>query len=207
MRHPALEVSDDEQNRRGGSQSRYEPLPSAGDEEVQDYTEREQSLSIVSAEEGSGLREKIIKFLNTSTRFTLYLKYDLRLMSSVKDVNHIPRRGKNLIILADVDQVLHFRVFDGDGNVLVENDEKRLTEKGRQIEDLRTQLASLWPPHKLDTSEKARIDGLRIKTWRRRAKSSFFTQTSSNVSCVHSRTKLLKVKVKVMQRSSRIKSW
>jgi hypothetical protein len=83
--------------------------------------------------------------------------YDLRLMSTVNDVNGIPTEGKNLIIVAAVNRVLHFRIFDGDGKVVVDTDEKRLTEQARPIEDLRKQLESLWPPHVLTTSERGRL--------------------------------------------------
>ena len=79
---------------------------------------------------------------------------DLRLMSSVKDVSGIPTAGKNLIIVAAVDNVLHFRIFDLDGKVVLDTDEKRLAEQGRQIKDLRKQLESLWPPHELTGSER-----------------------------------------------------
>jgi len=82
---------------------------------------------------------------------------DLRLMSSVKDVSHIPTAGKNLIVVAIVDHVLHFRVFDRDGKVVRDSDEKRLTEQARQIDDLRKQLESLWPPHELTKSENGRV--------------------------------------------------
>jgi GTPase SAR1 family protein len=83
--------------------------------------------------------------------------YVLQLMPSVEDVSGIPTEGKNLIILAGVDQVLHFRIFDGDGRKVVDKDEKSLTEKARPIEDLRKQLASLWPPHELTRSEKGLV--------------------------------------------------
>ena len=58
---------------------------------------------------------------------------DLQLMSSVNSVSGIPTEGKNLIIVATVDNVLHFRIFDGDGKKVVDTDEKRLTEQARQI--------------------------------------------------------------------------
>ncbi len=83
--------------------------------------------------------------------------FDLRLMSSLKDVSGIPTEGKNLNIVAAVNNVLHFRIFDGDGEVVVDTDEKRLTEQARQIEDLRKQLESLWPPHELTRSDKDRV--------------------------------------------------
>ena len=82
---------------------------------------------------------------------------DLRLMSSLNDVSSIPTDGKNLIIVAAVNNVLHFRIFDDDGKVVVDTDEKMLTEQARQIEDLRKQLESLWPPHELTWSDKDRV--------------------------------------------------
>ncbi len=82
---------------------------------------------------------------------------DLRLMSSVADVGGLPTAGKSAIIVADVDRVLHIRIFDGDGKVVVDTHEKRLKEQARQIEDLRKQLESLWPPHDLTKNEKIRV--------------------------------------------------
>ena len=71
--------------------------------------------------------------------------FDLRLMSSLNDVSGIPTEGKNLIIVAAVNNVLRFRIFAGDGKVVVDTDEKSLTEQARQIEDLREQLSSVTP--------------------------------------------------------------
>jgi DNA-directed RNA polymerase specialized sigma24 family protein len=84
---------------------------------------------------------------------------DLRLMSSVKCARSIPSEGEDLIIVAEVDQVLHFRIFDGDGKVAVDinTDDERLTEQAGPIEDLRKRLVSLWPPHELTGSEKDQV--------------------------------------------------
>src|SRR5262249_10360594 len=78
-------------------------------------------------------------------------------MSSVKYVTDIPTEGKEPILVAAVGQVLHFRVFDGDGKKVVDIDEKKLTEQARPIEDLRKQLGTLWPPHELTESEKCQV--------------------------------------------------
>jgi hypothetical protein len=83
--------------------------------------------------------------------------FDLRLMSSLKDVSGIPRKGKDLIIVAVVNNVLHFLILDGDGKVVVDTDEQRLPEQARQTENLRKRLASLWPPHELTGSDKGRL--------------------------------------------------
>jgi hypothetical protein len=83
--------------------------------------------------------------------------FDLRLMSAVDGVSHLPVEGKNLVVVAAVDHVLHFRIFDGDGKMAVDTDEKRLTERARTIAYLRDQLESLWPPHELGASEKGLV--------------------------------------------------
>ena len=61
--------------------------------------------------------------------------FGLRLLNDASD---IPTSGKNLIIVAAVNNVLHFRIFNGDGMKVVDTDGKRLTEQqAQQIEDLR----------------------------------------------------------------------
>ena len=82
---------------------------------------------------------------------------DLRLVAPVNSVNDIPRGGKNLIIVADVDNVLQFRMLGDDGTAILNLDEKKLPAQARQIEDLRKQLVGLWPPHELAESDKARV--------------------------------------------------
>jgi hypothetical protein len=82
--------------------------------------------------------------------------YDLRLMSSVNEVSDIPTVGKSLIIVASLGHALHIRIFEDTGYV-VNSDVKWLTEKARQIEDLRKQLENLWPPHELTKNEKVRV--------------------------------------------------
>jgi pimeloyl-ACP methyl ester carboxylesterase len=83
--------------------------------------------------------------------------YDLRLMSWVNEVSGLPRKGKNLIVVAAVRNVLHFRIFDSDGETVVDTDENRLTGKVPQIKALKEQLESLWPPHEITRNEKDRI--------------------------------------------------
>ena len=85
-------------------------------------------------------------------------RFDLRLMYAVNDVSTIPTEGKNLVIVADVKGVLHFRTFDADGGVVVDTDETSLTTQTGSIADLKRQLESLWSPHELTSSpEKDRV--------------------------------------------------
>ena len=84
-------------------------------------------------------------------------RFDLRLMSSLNDIGGIPTEGKNLVIVAAVNNVLHFRFFDSNGKVAVDTDETRLTEQGQQIEDFRRRFERLRPPHKLTRRDKGRV--------------------------------------------------
>ena len=69
----------------------------------------------------------------------------------------IPTHGKNLIIVAPVNDSLHFRMFDGDGKVVLDTDEKKLADHSKEIESLKKQLAGLWPPHKLSRRRRPRL--------------------------------------------------
>jgi hypothetical protein len=51
-----------------------------------------------------------------------------------------------MLIIASIEHLLYFRTFAGDGKVVVDTDETRLTEHAREIEDLRKRLSKLWPP-------------------------------------------------------------
>jgi hypothetical protein len=87
----------------------------------------------------------------------LAVESDLSLMSAVSDMSDVPKLGKNVVIVADVDHVLHFRIFDRDGRMIVNTDEKRLKGQARQIEELRKQLKNLWPPRELTENEKCEV--------------------------------------------------
>ncbi len=89
--------------------------------------------------------------------FMAETKHDLRLMPAVSRVDDIPTEGKNLIIVAEVNHVLHFRILDGDGKKVIDTNEKQLTEQARPIADLRKQLESLWPPRELAKIDKDRM--------------------------------------------------
>src|SRR5208337_984086 len=81
--------------------------------------------------------------------------FDLQLISLSSDVREIPAKGKNLVVAASVNDVLHFRVFEGDGKVVAQADESTLKGKTQQLRDLRKQLEGLWPPHELTMCDKA----------------------------------------------------
>jgi multidrug efflux pump len=85
--------------------------------------------------------------------------FDLQLISERSGAGRIflPKEGKDLIIVAAVNQVLHFRIFDGEGNVVVDTGEKSLPAQARQIKELREQLQGLWPPYELTRNDKERV--------------------------------------------------
>jgi AAA domain, putative AbiEii toxin, Type IV TA system len=79
---------------------------------------------------------------------------ELRLMSWVDDVSDIPTAGKRLIVVAKMDRVFHFRIFDGDGRVVVDTDVRRLAEQSQSVDNLSEKLERLWPPNDITESEK-----------------------------------------------------
>jgi hypothetical protein len=81
----------------------------------------------------------------------------LRLMSPLNDRGGIPPEGRNLTVVVAVNDVLHFRIFDAAGKMVVDSDETRLPEKAAQIEKLRNQLQTLWFPHRVSFTEKGPV--------------------------------------------------
>ena len=59
---------------------------------------------------------------------------ELKLMPALEDVNKLPVSGKNLIVVAAVKNVLHFRIFDIEGKVAADTDETKLTERAQQVQ-------------------------------------------------------------------------
>jgi hypothetical protein len=76
---------------------------------------------------------------------------DLRLMPSVQGEVDIPSEGKDLVVVAEEDGEFRFRMFSGDGKIIVD------WVEGPRANDLNRQFMGLWPPHELTGSEKARV--------------------------------------------------
>jgi len=83
--------------------------------------------------------------------------FDVRLMSSAKDVNSIPTASTSLIVVANVQDVLHFRIFDFPGNRVVDTDENQLPDKAPQIAQLKLLLTNLWGIPRLSQKDKDRV--------------------------------------------------
>jgi hypothetical protein len=80
--------------------------------------------------------------------------FDLQLLPSVPDKGGITKAGKTLVVVAAIGKVLHFRIFDGDGNTVKDTNETELPAFAAQIEKLRNQLQGLWPPQVLKQQDK-----------------------------------------------------
>src|SRR5262249_40889021 len=71
----------------------------------------------------------------------------LQLITPADGVDGIPKTGRNLVVIAGLGDVLHLRVFDGDGRIVLDADETRLVAQAGPIAALKAQLENLWPPH------------------------------------------------------------
>ena len=81
---------------------------------------------------------------------------DLQLMSSVNDGGVTPA-ANSVIVVPIGDHPNHFRIFDSDGDMIVDTAAPRRTKRAPEIERLRNQLAILWPLHDLTADEKHRV--------------------------------------------------
>ena len=76
---------------------------------------------------------------------------------SVNDVKDIPQEARSLIVLATVkpDNLLHFRIFDSRGKIVVDKDEndKSLADKVQEIAVLKKQIESFASRDRLTDSE------------------------------------------------------
>ena len=82
---------------------------------------------------------------------------DLKLMSDVADTDSIPTQGRNLVIVADVEDVLHFRIFDSAGERVADTDETRLLDKVSQIAKLESLLVGLWRRPEISRSDEVEV--------------------------------------------------
>ena len=104
------------------------------------------------------------KEIETKKRFAVNLAqprtlpgFELELGSTLNYDGGGPIGGSNLVLVAEVNGVLHFRIFDGASKRVVDTDEKTLAKKARQIEALHKQLAPLWRQDEVIRSDQERI--------------------------------------------------
>ena len=81
---------------------------------------------------------------------------DLKLIA-INGRDELPVKGKNLIVLAVVNNVLIFRLFNDGGTIVVDTDETKLTAQAEQLAELKRRLGNLWPDHTMTDEENYQI--------------------------------------------------
>ena len=84
----------------------------------------------------------------------VHLAFDLKLMPSLNNPGDLPTAGKNQIIVGNVQNVLHFRVFGLDGSKVADTDENHLPDQARAIAELKPLLGRLWDKAELSPGDK-----------------------------------------------------
>lgn len=69
--------------------------------------------------------------------------FDLRLMVAAS-VDDLPESGQSIVVIAKIDSLLHFRIFAGQGERIVDVDETELSEFQNELDHLKSILPSLW---------------------------------------------------------------
>ena len=115
------------------------------------------SVDVIFPREGDVARLTPGQEWTRKLRFRVPDVRQLRRLSSLDNPGDLPSSGKNLVVVANINQVLHFRIFDGEGNMVVDTDEKRLKNQERGIQDLRKQLEGSWARQELDGAETSRV--------------------------------------------------
>jgi RNA polymerase sigma factor (sigma-70 family) len=80
---------------------------------------------------------------------------DLQLMPKLDDVSALPKTGKNVIIVAELNRSLHLRLFDVHGKMVLDSDLKRFTSTW--VEYLQQLVPRMWPPHEVTHVERMSV--------------------------------------------------
>jgi hypothetical protein len=82
---------------------------------------------------------------------------DLRLFPDAADVGDLPAAGRELIVVARVKDALHVRIFNSDGDRVVDAGEAELSEKGPQFADLKSLLGGMWDAPRVSPIDKGKV--------------------------------------------------
>lgn len=104
------------------------------------------------ADESGLTAETLGSFLEQNMDVEDYLGFDVQLASG-----ELPTEGRRLIVVANSEGGLRFRIFDGEGRIAADADEKGLKRQARQVADLRKQLEGSWASRELTVAEKGRV--------------------------------------------------
>ncbi len=109
------------------------------------------------ATDGTNADLGTLTFLATFSASTAFRGFDLRLLPGMTDLRSLPRSGTRRIVIARVSGLLHIRIFDARGKVVVDTHEERLARQTRPFAEFRKRLADLGSRSELTRAEK---DGL-----------------------------------------------
>jgi hypothetical protein len=84
-------------------------------------------------------------------------RIQLQLLPSVSDPSELPSKGKSLIVLARLHNLLRFRIFDNDGDKIVDTDETQLPGKAPAIKKIREMIEPAWEGGKLGGKAEADV--------------------------------------------------
>jgi hypothetical protein len=70
--------------------------------------------------------------------------YVIQLLPDQTDLSRMPTKGRNLTIIASVNNTLHFRYFDEKGRLVVDRNEEELQSEVKSISVLKKGLENLW---------------------------------------------------------------
>jgi molecular chaperone DnaK (HSP70) len=84
-------------------------------------------------------------------------RYRLNLVASANHLSKLPNTGNNLVVIANVNRVLHFRIFDADGTTVVDRDETQFPGQSVLIATLKQKLKSLWNSRELSDEQSSAI--------------------------------------------------
>jgi hypothetical protein len=77
-------------------------------------------------------------------------RYDLRLMPPLDDAGRLPVRERRMIVLAPIGVMLHLRIFDDKGELILDADEAALKGQSAAVEELKQRIqklgGNLMPP-------------------------------------------------------------
>lgn len=94
------------------------------------------------------------------TRLVIADGFDVRLMPAAKSTDEMPTSGRSLVVVAEVNNLLHFRIFDGAGEMIEDSDESMFPKCALWMDDL-SRLVKLWgPPHVLTRNDQDSIISL-----------------------------------------------
>jgi energy-coupling factor transporter ATP-binding protein EcfA2 len=98
-------------------------------------------------------RVAVLKVLEEKTDGLFHDKHDLHLMP-VKDETSIPIKGTRLVIVAKVNDQLHFRIFDAEGEMVVDESEaEHLSPADTELVSLKSQLQNFWEVSEMEIPE------------------------------------------------------